>query len=60
MDSVLCGDVWQSHVRIICSWGLVVVQERHLVPLASLAQVEDEADYQQCNYEKNDDYNADY
>lgn len=60
LDSVLCGDVWQSLVRIICSWGLVVgVQECHHVPLAPLAQVAEQADYEQRDYDDDDYYDSD-
>ena len=35
------------------------VQERHCVPLAPLAQVADQADYEQGDYDKDDEYDCD-
>ena len=60
MDAVLCGDVRQGLVRIICCRGQMVgVQESHCVSLASLAQVADQADNEQCDYDGDDNYDAD-
>ena len=47
-------------MRIICCrWLIVVVKERHCVPLAPLAQIADQADYEQRNYEEDNDYDSD-
>ena len=47
-------------MRIICCrWLVVGVQERHCVPLAPLFQVADQADYEQGDYDKDDEYDCD-